>query len=76
MLSLAEKYGIKITLGKPGVFANEHIQELYNQLIDKGSRSLKDALEVGTTIEEVDIIDLKDRISKVDHDDINKYSNA
>ncbi len=70
VLSLAEKYGIDITLGEPGVFTNEHIQELYNQLIDKGSQSLKDALEVGATIEEVDIIDLKDWISKVDHDDI------
>ncbi len=70
VLSLAEKYGIEITLGEPGVFTNEHIQELYNQLIEKGSKSLKDALEVGATIEEVDIIDLKDWISKVSHDDI------
>ncbi len=70
VLSLAEKYGIEITLSGPGVFTNEHIQELYNQLIEKGSQSLKDALEVGATIEEVDIIDLKDWISKVSHDDI------
>ncbi len=70
VLSLAKKYHINITLGKPGVFTNEHIQELYNQLIEKGSRSLKDALEVGATIEEVDIIDLKDWISKVSHNDI------
>lgn len=70
VLALADKYGIEVTLREPGVFDNEHIQELYNQLIEKGSQSLKDALEVGATIEEVDIVDLKDWVSKVSHDDI------
>jgi hypothetical protein len=42
-----------------GVFENEELQELYNQLIAKGKSSLKDALEVGVTIEEVDIADLE-----------------
>ncbi|MEB3807240.1 MAG: DUF2202 domain-containing protein [Desulfurococcales archaeon] len=41
-----------------GVFSNPEIQELYNQLIERGSRSLEDALLVGALIEEKDIIDI------------------
>ncbi len=43
---------------------------MYNKLIEKGSKSLKDVLEVRATIEEVNIVDLKEWISKVNHDDV------
>jgi hypothetical protein len=42
----------------PGVFADPKLTTLYAELIAKGSISLKDALEVGVTIEKVDIADL------------------
>ena len=70
VLSLAEKYGIDIKLGPAGKFNNTHIQELYNHLVEMGSKSLEDALKVGATIEEVDIVDLRDWISKVNKPDI------
>jgi len=41
-----------------GVFENEELQDLYNQLIAKGSKSAVDAYEVGVSIEELDIDDL------------------
>jgi hypothetical protein len=41
-----------------GVFQNEELQKLFDQLIEKGSRSLVDAYEVGVAIEELDIADL------------------
>ena len=43
----------------PGVFQNEELQELYNELIEKGSKSREEALKVGALIEEVDITDLQ-----------------
>ena len=70
VLFLAEKYHISIELGEPGVYNNTHIQELYDQLISMGSKSLEDALKVGALIEETDIKDLQDWIVKVQHDDI------
>jgi hypothetical protein len=41
-----------------GEFSNPDLQNLYNQLVDAGSVSLVEALKVGATIEEVDIVDL------------------
>ena len=41
-----------------GVFVNNELQALYNQLIAKGSKSAIDAYEVGVAIEELDIDDL------------------
>jgi hypothetical protein len=43
---------------KAGVFVNSDLQNLYNQLIAKGSKSAVDAYEVGVAIEELDIDDL------------------
>jgi hypothetical protein len=41
-----------------GVFQNQELQDLYDQLIAKGSTSAVDAYEVGVAIEELDIDDL------------------
>jgi hypothetical protein len=43
---------------KDGVFENKELQNLYNQLIAKGSKSAVDAYEVGVAIEELDIDDI------------------
>jgi len=48
-----------------GVFQNEGLQELYNQLIEKGSTSREEALSVGALIEEVDILDLQTQLDSV-----------
>jgi len=42
-----------------GVYTDPGLSALYNQLLAKGSASLKDALEVGLTIEKQDIKDLE-----------------
>lgn len=42
-----------------GVFADNDLQALYNQLITKVDISLIDALEVGATIEDLDISDIQ-----------------
>lgn len=45
-----------------GVFNNEHLQQLYNDLTTQGDISLIEALKVGATIEDVDIKDLMDQM--------------
>ena len=78
VLSLIEKYNLTApdTLDQVGVFQNEELQALYNQLVQMGSQSTEDALKVGALIEETDIKDLEDWIAKTDNEDIKTvYSN-
>jgi hypothetical protein len=60
VLCLIERYGVKdpVADNGPGEFVNEQLAELYATLIDKGRVSLAAAMEVGATIEDVDIADL------------------
>lgn len=72
---LAEKYNLKYHTTQDatiGVFENKDIQNLYDDLIQKGQLSLKDALEVGATIEDLDIYDLNNFLTDVDNKDIKK----
>jgi len=68
---LLVKYNITNTASNTvGVYTIEHIQELYDALIAKGSLSVVDALTVGATIEDVDIYDLEDYLSKTSNANI------
>jgi hypothetical protein len=53
-----------------GVFADPALSALYNELVAKGSLSLKDALEVGALIEKKDIEDLETALKATDKADI------
>lgn len=53
-----------------GVFSNETLQQLYDQLVEQGNQSLEAALEVGAVIEEIDIIDIQHFLEDVDNQDI------
>ena len=55
-------------LPEDGKFNNSHIQDLYDALIVKGDLSLIDALEVGATIEDVDIFDLDNFSTKTENE--------
>lgn len=71
VLSLLEKYGIEDpAVDEVGIFTNPELQALYDQLIAMGSRSIEDALKVGALIEETDIKDLEEWITKTDNADI------
>lgn len=52
-----------------GVFTNQKLQTLYNQLIAQGSQSLNEAYKVGVAIEELDIADLKADLATLDPKD-------
>ena len=54
----------------PGTFSNAEIQALYDALVTEGSTSVRDALVVGAVIEEIDLLDLQNRIAGTDNEDI------
>ena len=59
-----------------GVFSDDTLQKLYDDLVTKGSKSLLDAIEVGMTIEDLDIYDLEREIAATNNTDIvTVYSN-
>jgi hypothetical protein len=59
-----------------GVFTKKEFTDLYKSLVEKGSLSLLDALQVGATIEDLDIKDLKDHYLKTDNQDIKVVYNS
>lgn len=69
--TLIEKYNLTDpVIDEIGVFTNDTLQELYNQLVEQGSQSLVDALLVGALIEEKDIIDINNLINSTENPDI------
>lgn len=55
-----------------GIFTNTDIQALYDALLNKGKLSGTDALQVGATIEDLDIFDLQNLLTDaIDNQDIN-----
>jgi hypothetical protein len=58
-----------------GVFTNPDLQNLYNDLVAQGSQSLAEALRVGAAIEEIDILDLEERLAQTDNADIQHVFN-
>lgn len=69
---LIDKYSIvdPIRDSSRGVFTDPELQELYNSLVEQGSQSLLEALQVGATIEDLDIKDLYDFLARTDNRDI------
>ena len=63
--TLLDRYGLADPAAGSGVgvFENAELQALYNQLIAQGRQSLSAALKVGGAIEEIDILDLKERLA-------------
>lgn len=59
--TLLEKYQISdpVTNDSVGVFKNQTMQKLFNELTTRGKTSLAEALKVGALIEEIDILDLQ-----------------
>lgn len=67
ILLLLNKYSIQDPVGNNGigVFTNQKLQELYNQLVQQGNLSLVEAFKSGATIEDLDIYDLKNALAVV-----------
>lgn len=57
--NLLAQNNISYSIQPAGIFNNQEIQSLYNQFIVEGSVSQNNALQVGATIEDLDIQDLQ-----------------
>ena len=70
--SLLDKYDIDdpVTDSTAGVFTDPELQALFEQLTAKGNESLVAALQVGNTVEDLDIYDLEEFIAQADNEDI------
>lgn len=75
--SLLDKYNIEDPMNNDirGVFENQDLEDLYNQLVEQGSTSLVNALTVGATVEDLDIKDLEELLSATDNQDITAVYN-
>jgi hypothetical protein len=58
VVKLLDQYQIDHTILPYGEFVNEEMQEMYNGFVQKGQIDASNALEVGATIEDLDIVDL------------------
>lgn len=70
--ALLERYEIAdpvIGSGK-GEYRNADLEQLYITLVEQGSQSLGAALQVGATVEDLDIKDLQDLLLETDNQDI------
>ena len=70
--TLLDRYGLADPAAGNGVgvFENVELQALYSQLIAQGRQSLSAALKAGGAIEEIDILDLKERLATTTQADI------
>lgn len=68
MKTLLDRYNLPDPVGTNGLgeFTEPRIQALYDQLVAQGRQSLANALYVGATIEEIDIVDLTTRLGQTD----------
>lgn len=74
---LLDRYGLSDPASaQVGVFTDPALQALYTELVGRGSQSLAEALRVGAAIEEIDILDLQERLAQTDNADIRQvYTN-
>ena len=75
---LLDKYGLPdpADASPPGVFVNQDLQGMYDDLTEQGNSSLSKALKVGAAIEEIDILDLQSALDETNTADIKRvYEN-
>jgi len=73
---LLDRYGLDDpAAAQVGVFTNPELQALYTELVARGSQSLSEALKAGAAIEEIDILDLEERLAQTDNADIQQVFN-
>jgi hypothetical protein len=75
---LIDRYGLTdpVAGNDVGEFTDQTLQSLYDDLVTTVSQSLADALRIGAVVEEIDILDLEERIAQTDAGDIQRvYEN-
>ncbi|MDP5104807.1 MAG: DUF2202 domain-containing protein [Polaribacter sp.] len=70
IVSLLDKYGVEYNILPMGQFSNEKLQNLYNQFVLDGQLNTANALQIGATIEDLDIVDLEEYITATSNQSI------
>ena len=72
VLALLEQYGLSdpVTNDAVGVYTDPQFTQLYTDLVAQGLQSRADALIVGATIEDLDIVDLGQAMQETNNTDI------
>ena len=68
--TVMEKHGLTLPLDEPGVFQNQTLQEIHDQLLAEGLQSDQDALTVAAIFEEISIVDLGKELSASQAEDV------
>ncbi|NJE10021.1 DUF2202 domain-containing protein [Thermococcus sp. MAR1] len=72
VLGLIEKYNLTDPVDGMGIgeFNSTEMQNLYEELVSKGSVNEVEALKIGALIEEIDIKDLEEWLKRTDNEDV------
>ncbi len=68
--AVMEKHGLAVPPDEPGIFQNQTLQEMHDQLLAEGLQSDQDALTVAAVFEEISIVDLEKELSASQPDDV------
>ena len=68
--AVMEKHGLAVPPDDPGIFQNQTLQEMHDQLLAEGLQSDQDALTVAAVFEEISIVDLEKELSASQPDDV------
>ena len=63
IITLLERSNTPYTILPYGEFEDDHLQDYYNQFVENGQLSQANALQIGATIEDLDIVDLQEFIN-------------
>lgn len=63
IITLLERSNTPYTILSYGEFEDDHLQDYYNQFVENGQLSQANALQIGATIEDLDIVDLQEFIN-------------
>ena len=73
--ALLARYSLTDPAMPAGTYSNSDLQALHDELVRRGGQSLAEALKVGASIEEIDILDLQKRLSQTSATDIQAVYN-
>ena len=76
IITLLERSKTPYTILPYGEFEDDHLQDYYNQFVENGQLSQANALQIGATIEDLDIVDLQEFIDHVDSPSVIEVSES
>lgn len=76
VVNLLNRYNISYNILPAGEFENQDLQNLYNKFVIDGANSSTNAIKIGATIEDLDIVDLQTNIDATTNQSIISVFNS